>query len=142
MKFTLSILALTLASTTATSLRGSSFLDLGATDCSAAADTSAFTAIKSNLGVELNDCAGLNSGCVSILKGVDQSCVNTCMVTKKSFTASCSPAFGTLADCGFKNCKSSCISGDPAAESCVKCNEEKLYLKMLEKLGLKKKTHN
>ena len=113
-------LALCASSASAAVLRGS----VAAVDCTSAKDQSAWSAITATLGSNVNDCAGLSSGCVSIFSGVNQACVNTCMESKKSFTNTCSPAFGALADCGFKNCKTACISGDPTATSCIKCNEQ------------------
>jgi len=91
-------------------------------DCTSDADVAAYAAIADTFSSTVNDCAGLSSGCVSIFKGIDQDCVNTC-IESKGFSSTCSPAFGELAACGFSNCKADCISGDPDAESCVTCNE-------------------
>lgn len=91
-------------------------------DCTSDADAAAYAAIADTFSTTVDDCAGLSSGWVSIFKGIDQDCVNTC-IESKGFSSTCSPAFGELAACGFSNCKTDCVSGDPDAESCVTCNE-------------------
>jgi hypothetical protein len=89
-------------------------------DCSSDADQAAWASVSPNFGTDVSACAGLSTPykCTSIFK-MNGPCVASCMQKTQSFSASCSAAFGDLAVCGFKNCKSACITGDPNAPSCV-----------------------
>ena len=60
---------------------------------------------------------------MSFLKGIDKECVKMCIKKSLGFSSTCSPAFGELADCAFKNCKAACITGDLTVEACVVCFE-------------------
>jgi len=83
-----------------------------AVDCTTGSDITAWDNIKPNMTKEMTACASLSSidHCTSIFK-LDASCVSDCMAHEDGFSATCSTAFGDLAECGFKNCKSACISG-------------------------------
>jgi len=95
-------------------------------DCSSDADKAAWTAISPDFATDVSACAGLGTKykCTSIFK-MNGPCVSSCMAKTQHFSDSCSTAFGDLATCGFKNCKSACITGDPNSQSCVTCNEQK-----------------
>jgi hypothetical protein len=54
---------------------------------------------------------------------MDAGCVSECIEETFGFSEDCAPAFGNLAKCGFDNCKSACLDGNPNGKSCVTCNE-------------------
>jgi len=95
-------------------------------DCTSDADKAAWAAVSPAFGTDVGACAGLGTQykCTSIFK-MNGPCVAKCMAKTQKFSDSCSTAFGDLAVCGFKNCKSACITGDPNSKSCVTCNEQK-----------------
>lgn len=96
-----------------------------AVDCTSGSDITAWDNMKDDMTNNMTNCAGLSSvdKCTSIFK-LKADCVSNCMAHTDGFSASCSSAFGTLAECGFTNCKSACITG-PTSEGCVTCNEQK-----------------
>lgn len=73
---------------------------------------------------EMNKCAGLSSSCTSIFR-MNASCVSKCINQNYHISETCASHFGDLGKCGFDNCKSACISGDPTNKNCVTCNEKK-----------------